>query len=320
MNAFRALPLLTVAFLGASCVLSRPSGRLLVLTDPATRSRMDREGLGDGALRELAGRRGLSAQVVSAPNPREADPLLRGIARQVHPKQVLLLTPFPVDADGLTAEFPQTLFIFLAHGGEEGDRLPSNWIRVLFDRTEAFRRAGEAAGRLLAGEVGGKAAVVLRDPTPDALREVDAFREGCGKAAESSRLVIRELAPASGGGAEGQPDDPQGIRTLLEGLHREGVRVFLLKAYAANAAGLEEVARLGVSAVVEDWQASRSRPEAVLLSIESDLREGIDRALAAALEADSARPESPPVQGAVRIVRGLALPEVELPGLDGRDR
>ena len=323
----RSLPLLLIltALLGGSCGLLRPSGRLLVLTDPATQVLMEHGGLREGVLEQLAARRGMTLQVVSAPAPREAEPLLRGIARQSPPRQVLLLTPFPVDAEGLGAEFPRTVFIRLAAAATE-QRLPPNWIVVRFDRREAFRRAGGLVAGLLSGAAEGKAAVVLGDPGPRTLEDAAAFGEGFARVLDPSRLVERELPARTVGGEGGLQDDPRGIRPLLEGLHREGVRFFLLKAYAANEAGLETVARLGAAAVVEDWQASRVRPEAVLLSVEPDLRGALERALAAAADLAAAGPASetgngaPDVAGPVRLVRGGALPAESLPVNGGAGR
>ena len=116
---------------------------------------------------------------------------------------------------------------------------------------------------------------------------------------------------------------------MLEELHRDGVRVFLLKAYAANPDALEAVAALGAAAVVEDWLASRARPEAVLLSIETDLHETLERALAAAADLTAAPgPASGTpdpgrgvlIEGPVRLVRGGALPGKALPVGDGARR
>ncbi len=320
-----AAPLLLL--LGASCGVSRPAGTLLVLTDPATRIGMERSRIGEEDLRELAARYGLSLTIAEAPDPQEAGPLLLGLLRQQQeprspqpPRQlrVLLLSPFPVDIEALSAEFPQAVFIrFSAGVGREGAPGPPGGIRISFDRREAFRKAGQAAAWLLSPPAkaggfgpGGGAAVLVHNPTDEALAEIEAFREGFSQGGDPARLAVREI---------GRPEDLEANRAAVEELARGGTRLFLLKAYGANSSCLETIERLEAAAIVEDWQASRVRPQAVLLSIEPDYRQAIDAALAAG---KAVSPASAPtrVQADVRLVRGGALNGLRLPSLSATGR
>jgi hypothetical protein len=92
--------------------------------------------------------------------------------------------------------------------------------------------------------------------------------------------------------------DPQTLAPIVSKLREAGIAVFLYRPTGSGAAFLDVLAATGGSAVVEDWDASRPRPQQVLASIEEDLPAGIGACLA--------RDAAPVVEGPAHVVRGAA--------------
>jgi hypothetical protein len=194
---------------------------------------------------------------------------------------------------------------FILIGGANPAEVPTNATVLSYDRRDAFRAAGHAAGVSVRGSpVGGlgaaggfraaaavapgqRIAVLLSGaPSLDA-GETDAFSEGVAGALDGARPTTRVLG------------DKASVKTAIEEMHRDGVRIFLLGMGSLDAWALEVLQGTGGSAVVADWAASGAFPPQVFLSVEDDIPGGIDRALAAAGRAREAR-------GPVRLVPGRA--------------
>jgi hypothetical protein len=201
---------------------------------------------------------------------------------------------------------PRTRFILVdAPGAAAATDAPPNLTVLAFDRRAAFAAAGEAAGRVVRGDlpaagttalpegegaVGARVAVLLSPAPALEQPEVDAFGDGVARALDGSRPVVRGLADRV---------DKPAVKTLVEQLHRDGAEVFLLGMGALDAYALEVLEGAGGMAVVADWAASGAFPRQVLASVEVDLGGGIRRALAA-------RPGTRQVNGPVRLVPGGA--------------
>jgi hypothetical protein len=298
--------LLLLLGLLAACRAGSPR-RVLYIFDGATL-----EWLKDSQseLLRQARRHGYMPSVVVITEPQTADSFLRQTLRERQPELVLLLTPAPLNAAGLSLELPEARFVrFFDSGGGEEEQADSRWVQVVFDRREAFRQAGEAAGRLLAStagvavEAGRKAAVLLHEPSAEGVREIEAFRAGFSASVDISRLVLKEIR---------HPEDTEGIRAAMEGLRAQGVSIYLLKAYRANGVCLEILAEGGGMAILEDWQAAGGWRDAVLLSIEADLLAAVRQALSGAR---AGGPLPGRLEGPVRLQRGGAMPRTDLSAL-----
>jgi hypothetical protein len=198
--------------------------------------------------------------------------------------------------------FPRTRFILI--GGEGGEDLPPNVVLLRYDRANAYRAAGFAAGLSVRGEAAGGDAGglgprigVLLSSSPELTpEETEAFSAGAAEALNGARPVVRVIA---------EPAEKAAVRTAVEQMHKEGVEVFLLGMGNLDAWCLQVLQTTGGSAVVADWAASGAFPDQVFLSIEEDIRWGILRALAVA------GPGIHAVSGPVRIVNGRARPVPE---------
>jgi hypothetical protein len=193
----------------------------------------------------------------------------------------------------------RTRFILL--GGISVTDLPPNTVSLRFDRRNAFRAAGAAAGMAVkdgaaagpgAGAAGARIAVLLSPSPVLEPIEVDAFSEGVARVLDGSRPLVRMVTE--------RVDKPT-VKTVIEEMHKEGVEIFLLGMGALDAWALEVLKGTGGSAVVGDWSSSGAFPRQVFLSVEEDLAGGIGRAL-------GSRREAREVMGPVRLVGGRARP------------
>lgn len=216
---------------------------------------------------------------------------------------------------GYAPRFPRTRFILI--GGEREGEMPSNVVVLRYDRVNAYRAAGYAAGLSVLGEAArGKAAGglaaggeagglgprigVLLSSSPElTAEETEAFSAGAAEALSGARPVVRVVA---------EPAEKPALTTAVAEMHKEGVEIFLLGMGTLNAWCLEVLQTTGGCAVVADWAASAAFPEQVFLSIEEDIRGGILRALAVDGPGINA------VSGPVRIVNGKARPVPEAAG------
>ena len=210
---------------------------------------------------------------------------------------------------GYAPRYPRTRFVLI--GGDRGEDLPPNVVLLRYDRANAYRAAGFAAGLSVRGKAaggkaaGGKAAGgdagglgprigVLLSSSPElTAEETEAFSAGAAEALSGARPVVRVVA---------EPAEKPAVTTAVTQMHKEGVEVFLFGMGNLDAWCLEVLQTTGGCAVVADWAASAAFPEQVFLSIEEDIRGGILRVLAVAGPGMSA------VSGPVRIVNGKARP------------
>ena len=206
------------------------------------------------------------------------------------------------ESKGYATRFPRTKFILI--GGERGEDLPPNVVLLHFDRANAYRAAGFAAGLSVRGEAGGgdvgglgpRIGVLLSSSPELTPQETEAFSAGVAEALRGSPPVVRVVA---------EPAEKAAVRTAMAQMHEEGVEVFLLGMGNLDAWCLEALQTIGGCAVVADWAASAAFPEQVFLSIEEDIRGGVLRALAVV------GPGIKTVSGPVHIVNGKARPVPE---------
>ena len=213
---------------------------------------------------------------------------------------------------GYAPRFPRTRFILI--GGARGEDLPPNVVLLHYDRANAYRAAGFAAGLSVRGKAagsevaGGEASggdatglgprigVLLSLSSELTAEETEAFSAGAAEALSGARPVVRVVA---------EPAEKPAVTTAVTQMHKEGVEVFLLGMGNLDAWCLEVLQTTGGCAVVADWAVSAAFPEQVFLSIEEDIRGGILRALAIAGPGINA------VSGPVRLVNGRARPVPE---------
>jgi hypothetical protein len=200
---------------------------------------------------------------------------------------------------GFATRFTRTRFILIGAGNAAD--LPPNALQVTYDRTDAFRSAGFAAGSSVRTE-GGGAAVSSLAGRVGMLRaadgvltteETDAFSAGVAEALDGGRPVDRVLE---------KPLDKAAVKLAIEQMGQAGVEIFLLGTGAFDPWCLEVMSSAGGCAVVADWAMSGAFPKQVFLSVEEDIPEGIGRALAASSSHQGR------VSGPVRIVSGGARP------------
>ncbi len=175
-----------------------------------------------------------------------------------------------LEAAGFVDEFPKVRFVMV--GGRPADGDSSRVTRIVFDRTEAYRTAGDCARLSLAegppgGRIGVLAAVASASAAVDA--EVQAFLDGAGP--ESARAVVRSID---------EPVDAAKVRTAVEEMRREGVEIFLPRLGGHDVSCLESLGDTGGSAVTADWKVSGAFPRQVFLSVEDRTIDGIARGLA----------------------------------------
>jgi hypothetical protein len=205
----------------------------------------------------------------------------------------------------------RTRFILL--GAEAPADLPPNATVLQFDRREALRAAGTAAGIVVrdaepsgAGTAarGARIAVILSPSPVLDQAEVDAFSAGAASVLDGSRPLVHVLT---------ERIDKAAVKTAVEQMRKEGVEVFLLGMGALDAWALEVLKETGGSAVVCDWASSRAFPRQVFLSVEEDLPGGVARAL-------GSRGGVHAVNGPVRLVSGRArtVARQMLSGVEGK--
>jgi hypothetical protein len=200
---------------------------------------------------------------------------------------------------GFAAQFAQTRFILIGEGSPPD--LPSNVTLVRYDRTDAFRAAGFAAGLSVREEGGGagdaslagRVGMILASVGVLTGEETDAFASGVAEALDGGRPSVRTLANAT---------DKVAAKSAIEQMRQAGVEILLLGMGSLDPWCLEIMASAGGSAVVADWAVSGAFPRQVFLSIEEDVPRGIGRALAA-LSSNTAH-----VRGPVRLFVGSARP------------
>jgi hypothetical protein len=187
--------------------------------------------------------------------------------------------PLSFTAREYAGRFPDVTFVLV--GGPGVDDGIANTVQLVFDRTAAFREAGALAAAQ------GPTAVLSAYGRSE--RETDAFTEGVAGVAGAPPPVVRLLP---------ETPDTEALKSVLAELRHAGIEVFLYRPTGSGAAFLDVLAAAGGSAVVEDWAASRPRPQQVLASIEEDLPAGIGACLA--------KGAPPVVSGPVHVVRGGA--------------
>ncbi|MCX7039195.1 MAG: hypothetical protein NT005_08690 [Spirochaetes bacterium] len=174
-----------------------------------------------------------------------------------------------LEAAGFVDGFPRVQFVMV--GGRPTETGGSKLTRVVFDRTEAYRTAGDCVRLSLAGgPPGGRVGVLAAGAGATAAsdQEVRAFLEGAGP--ESARAVVR--------GIEG-PVDASKVRKAVEEMRREGVEIFLPRLGGYDVSCLEALGDLGGCAVTADWEVSGAFAQQVLLSVEERTIDGIARGL-----------------------------------------
>ncbi|MBE3063913.1 MAG: hypothetical protein IMZ69_02705 [Spirochaetes bacterium] len=182
-----------------------------------------------------------------------------------------------LEAAGFVDGFPMVRFVMIGGRPTEGDA--SKVTRVVFDRTEAYRTAGDCArlslsegppgGRIgvLAAVASASAAVASASAAVDA--EVQAFLDGAGP--QSARAVVRSID---------EPVDAAKVRKAVEEMRREGVEIFLPRLGGHDVSCLESLVDAGGCAVTADWEVSGAFPRQVFLSVEERTIDGIARGLA----------------------------------------
>lgn len=202
----------------------------------------------------------------------EALPRLRAGAAVLGP-------PLSFAAGDIASRFPSVTFVLVDGPGIE-DGIP-NTVQLSFDRRAAFQAAGALAA------AAGPAAVLSAAGRSDA--ETAAFVDGVLSVPGAPAPLLRALS---------DPPDQNELRAAVADLRTAGISVFLYRPTSSGAQFLEVLAATGGCAVVEDWAASRPRPQQVLVSIEDDLAAGIGACLA--------RGAPPLVVAPARLVRGNA--------------
>ncbi len=201
------------------------------------------------------------------------------------------------EAAGFVQGFPRVRFVIV--GGRPTEDEASKVTRVVFDRTEAYRRAGDCAQLSLAeGPPGGRIGVLVAGASASAAgasasaagnEEVRAFLEGAGP--DGARAVVRGID---------EPVDDAKVRKAVEEMRREGVEIFLPRLGGLDVACLESLGDTGGCAVTSDWEVSRAFPRQVFLSVEERTIDGIAQGLARSGKAGGT------VKGAVVLACGEA--------------
>jgi hypothetical protein len=193
--------------------------------------------------------------------------------------------------------FPDVRFVLI--GGSARADLPPNAVVVRYDRTNALKTAGYAAGLSVRDEEGGASQsadghriAVLTGPGSElSAAETDAFGAGVAEALAGGEPIVRTID---------NPADKNVVKSTLESLRGDGVEIFLLGLGASDPWCLEVLSSAGGCAVVEGWAVSAVFPQQVFLSVEDDIVGGIRLALGARNGGGHE------VDGPVRIVVGKA--------------
>jgi hypothetical protein len=195
------------------------------------------------------------------------------------------------EAAGFAQGFPRTRFILVdgAHPGAAG----GNSVLLVFDRTAAFKAAGETARLSLAeSEPRGLVGVLVPAGTTGSDVDVQAFLSGAGGEGASA-AVVREIE---------LPVDAAKVKAAVAEMRGRGVEIMLARLGGFTVAFLEGLRDAGGSAVVDDWAASGMLAEQVFLSVEEDVQAGIGLCLGRGVTPGAV------VQGPVRLVCGEARP------------
>ncbi len=204
-----------------------------------------------------------------------------------------------LDPQVFTAVPPSTRLLLV--DGASAAAPPGNMVRLVFDRREAFRIAGSAAGLAIRHQAGGtltnalasRIGVLLSIHPSGTEEELSAFMAGVAQALDGGQPSIRSLS---------DPVDRNAVQSAIEQMRRDGVEIFLLFMGAPDSWALDTLRNAGGSAIVSDWAPSRAFPAQVFLSVDTDLAGGVARFLAQAHTGEGI------VSGPVRIVAGKALP------------
>jgi hypothetical protein len=231
-------------------------------------------------------RRGCLPSFVTAAVREDPRERLLAVLSRGRTAAVVLGPPLSFAAREYAERFPHATFVLV--GGTGADDGIANTVQLVFDRSPAFREAGSLAATV------GPVAVLSNAARPE--DETAAFVEGVLAVPGARAPVTRSL-----------PDKPdtEALKAAVAELRNAGVAVFLYRPTTAGAAFLDVLAAAGGSAIVEDWAASRPRPQQVLASNEEDLPAGIGACLAKGAPAI--------VTGTVRVVRGDAAAGTEQP-------
>jgi hypothetical protein len=182
---------------------------------------------------------------------------------------------------------------------DDGGPPQGNAVRLVFDRTAAFRTAGLAAGLFISQEAGAavtnalasRIGVLISARPPGTSDELTAFTQGVAQALDGGQPSMRSLTV---------PVDRNTVKAAVDQMERDGVEIFLLFMGAPDAWALEDLKDSGGCAVVSDWAASGAFPRQVFLSIETDLVGGVALFLAGTRNAQGT------ISGPVRVVAGQA--------------
>jgi hypothetical protein len=187
------------------------------------------------------------------------------------------------------ARFPGVHFILV--GDIPPAEVPPNVLVLTYDRSAAFRSAGETASRA-ARAAGGHVAVLTSGASDLVESETAAFAAGASSGGQEAPVVL--ALPAS--------PDKATVQSAVGDLHRAGAEVILLGLGSLDAWGLEVMKGTGGRAVLADWRSSGAYPGVVLLSVEEDVPGGVAKALRALSRGERG------AAGPVRLVAGAASP------------
>jgi hypothetical protein len=243
-------------------------------------------------LRAAAETRGFGLEVVvsSSADPRAE---LQGLLA-TWTGQVVVLTPLlSLEAGAIAASSPELRFISI--DGVPTDRAST----VRFEVGPAMVRAGRAVARYLDQVGDARVATIVR--AEGSLEARDSFALGFAAEAGQSRILARQLQATA---------DRVRLRRLIEGLVRDGVRVFFLDVGSLASVGLAAVQDQEAMIVARNWGSRAGFDDLILLSVDDDL--------AAALGSGLAAPSGTAVTVPARVVWGsaAALPADVRPLLD----
>jgi hypothetical protein len=250
-----------VLLLAAFLVSCRTGARAYLLVDDSSSAAFGGLSSVTAAATSAARGRGRRIELVRASDDKSitaamdravADPLCRA---------VVALTASPVELGKYAAEHPGVLFAGYAEGQPGA---PANLLRIAPAREGAFEEAGRMVGEL--ATKGGKPAgpsvgILAVSPTAAGKREIEAVRRGLLAADPASAPLYRESR---------SPTDRAAAVRLLRELRAGGAAYYLLKTYGQTTACVEDLARDGGNAVVEDCGGSAACGDAVILSVETD--------------------------------------------------
>ncbi len=228
-------------------------GRIAVLADPrwwaASSATVEPE------LKRLARERGLALDILVSSDAAVPAALLRSRPR------LLLAGPLTVaPAPAIAAALPQTLVLA---PGPAPDPRQENLVVLRYAPESGF----EEAGRRAAAAVGTCLVGILAAPGSGAAA---AFRVGFAAGGQEERLREREVAVNA---------DRALLRRVVDELHAEGVRLFVVALRALTPMCLELLEGRGSLAVVEAQEASGAFSQLVQASVEPDWAGAVASAL-----------------------------------------